>query len=56
MIDEILSAVKGQAAPQPKEEKGLGRFKQFFPKGYTSVQMSEVITKLLTDWKAGCVL
>jgi len=56
MIDEILSEAKGQTAPKPKEENGLGRFKRFFPENYTPLQMSEVITKLLTEWKAGCAL
>ena len=56
MIDEILSEAKGQAAPEPKEEKGLGRFKRFFPENYSLAQMSEVITKLLAEWKAGAVL
>jgi len=52
VIDEILSEEKGLAAPpKPKEEKGFGRFKRFFPAEYTVVQMSEVITKLLTEWK-----
>lgn len=52
MIDEILSEVKGGAAqPKPKEEKGLNRFKRFFPEDYTAVQMSAVITKLLSEWR-----
>jgi ParB family chromosome partitioning protein len=52
VIDEILSEAKGLAAPKPKEEKGFGRFKRFFPEDYTSAQMSDIITRLLTDWKA----
>jgi ParB family chromosome partitioning protein len=51
-IEEILSETKSQDAPKEKEEKGLGRFKQFFPDNYSTAQMSEVITKLLKEWKA----
>lgn len=51
-IDKILSEVKGQTVQsKPKEEKGLNRFKRFFPADYTAVQMSKVITKLLAEWK-----
>lgn len=51
-IDKILSEAKGQAAQsKPKEDKGLGRFKRFFPAEYTALQMSEVITKLLSEWQ-----
>ena len=56
IIDEILSEAKSQSAPKPKEEKGLGRFRRFFPDDYSPAQMSEVITKLLTEWKAGAAL
>ena len=49
-IDEILSEAKGHAAPK-KDDKSLGKFKRFFPAGYTVTQMSEVITQLLTNWK-----
>jgi ParB family chromosome partitioning protein len=50
-IDRILSEAKGLAAPKPKEDKGLGRFKRFFPEDYTPTQMSEIITKLLSEWQ-----
>jgi ParB family chromosome partitioning protein len=55
-IDRILSETKRQNGPKPKEEKGLGRFRRFFPAEYSTAQMSEVITKLLADWKAEAVL
>jgi ParB family chromosome partitioning protein len=52
VIDEILSEEKGHNASTPKEDKIFGKFKSFFPTEYTTVQMSEVITQLLTEWKA----
>jgi len=51
MIDEVLSAAKGEAAPKSAEEKALGKFRQFFPSGYTAAQMSEVIAGLLAERK-----
>jgi ParB family chromosome partitioning protein len=55
IIDHILSKAKGQASQEPKEEKGLKRFKRFFPEDYTPAQMGDIIMKLLTDWKAGLI-
>jgi len=56
MIDDILSEAKRQVEPKPKEDKWLGRFKRFFPEDYTPAQMGEIISKLLTEWKAGAAL
>jgi hypothetical protein len=56
LIDEILSEQKGHNASTPKEDKIYGKFKSFFPSEYTAVQMSEVITQLLTDWKARTII
>jgi hypothetical protein len=50
-INEILSEEKGSNAPNPKEDKIFSKFKSFFPSEYTAVQISEIITQLLTDWK-----
>jgi ParB family chromosome partitioning protein len=52
-INGILSEEKRSAAPNPKEEKGLGRFRRFFPEDYTPSQMSDITAKLLSDWRAG---
>jgi ParB family chromosome partitioning protein len=52
MIVEILSGEKGHNASTQKEDKIFVKFKSFFPAEYTTVQMSEIITQLLTDWKA----
>ena len=51
LIDAILSVAKGQAARKPKEDKTFRRIKRFFPADYTAVQIGEIITKLLTEWK-----
>jgi ParB family chromosome partitioning protein len=51
-IDEFLSEQKGHSASTQKEDKIYGKFKSFFPSEYTAVQMGEIITQLLTDWKA----
>lgn len=57
IIDEILSAAKGQAAPpKPKEEKGALRFRKYFPPDYSPKQMETIIVELLTEWKARRVL
>jgi ParB family chromosome partitioning protein len=50
LIDEILSEAKGRAVAKPKEEKGLGKFKRFFPESYTAHQMESVIVALLKNW------
>ncbi|GHU59307.1 hypothetical protein FACS1894133_5810 [Clostridia bacterium] len=52
MIDKILSEEKRSAVSEPKEGKIFGKFKSFFPADYTVLQMSEIITMLLADWKA----
>ena len=57
MIDEILSEVK----KEPKEvkesdesdnSKEISQFQEFFPSGYTILQMSEVIADLLREWQS----
>jgi ParB family chromosome partitioning protein len=50
-IDKILSEAKGNSAAKLKEDKIFGKFKRFFSAEYTAAQMSDVITKLLADWK-----
>ena len=47
-IDEMLSG----RVKQPKQNKEMSRYKSFFPKGYTSSQMNDVITGLLRSWQA----
>jgi len=36
---------------QPKQDNKISRYKSFFPKGYTSSQMNDVITDLLRSWQ-----
>jgi ParB family chromosome partitioning protein len=55
-IEEIMSIDKLFTEPKPKEDKTFGRFKRFFPAEYTAKQMSDVITKLLTDWKQEAIV
>jgi ParB family chromosome partitioning protein len=49
MIDAILAESK---KPTP-ESKGTHPYRSYFPLNYTARQMDEVISKLLSKWKAG---
>jgi ParB family chromosome partitioning protein len=49
MIDGILSEAK---KPPKGEPTGSARYRRFFPPDYSPKQIDEVITELLTDWKA----
>jgi ParB family chromosome partitioning protein len=65
MIGEILSEVKkapkeekeGEGDKDDKddsddmEHKGLSQFRDYFPDGFTFIQMSEIITGLLQKWQ-----
>ena len=48
LIDEVLSEIKKEA----RDSKEIGQFSEYFPKGYTIRQMSEVIADLLRDWQS----
>jgi ParB family chromosome partitioning protein len=50
MIDEILSEAKKPT--QEDNDKEIIRFSHFFPDGYTTKQMDEVISGLLRDWQS----
>jgi len=48
-IDRIISEDK---KPPKGEPTGSARYRRFFPPSYSPKQIDEVITELLTDWKA----
>ena len=50
MIDEILSESK-KTPSKNDVDKETGRFRHYFPKGYTARQIDEVINSLLLEWQ-----
>jgi ParB family chromosome partitioning protein len=51
MIDEILSERK-KVVIEEIEDKEINRFRHYFPKGYSTKQIDEVINGLLMEWQS----
>jgi ParB family chromosome partitioning protein len=50
MIDTILFKIKKPI--DDEDEKGIKRFRKYFPDGYTAKQMNKIISDLLREWQS----